>query len=88
MIQFICSLYTGQEIIIIDIPRSLKWNIRLSTVIETIKDGLIYDSRYTGKVKHIRGVKVLVFTNSNPPLKALSIDRWDIVQIKDDTLDL
>lgn len=86
MIQYICSLYKNEDIIILDIPRSLKWSVKLSTAIETIKDGLLYDSRYTGKVKHIRGIKVLVFTNHDPPRKMLSEDRWDVVEVEDGCL--
>lgn len=86
MIQYICSLYKNEDIIILDIPRSVKWSVKLSTAIETIKDGLLYDSRYTGKVKHIRGIKVLVFTNHDPPRKMLSEDRWDVVEVKNGSL--
>lgn len=79
IIQFICSGYHGEEIIIIDIPRSWKWSKELYTVCEAVKDGLVYDQRYSCKMRDIYGVKLLVMTNSVPTLDRLSADRWDLI---------
>lgn len=79
IIQYVCAGYQGQPYIIIDIPRSAKWNESLYTGIETIKDGIVYDTRYTARVRDIWGVKVLVMTNTLPKLDALSKDRWQIL---------
>ncbi|UUF87239.1 rep protein [Human associated porprismacovirus 1] len=38
----------------------------LYCAIESIKDGLVYDSRYQGRMVNIRGVKVIVMTNNKP----------------------
>lgn len=78
IIQWVCAGYKGQPYIVIDIPRSAKWNQSLYTGIEAIKDGLIYDTRYTAKLRDIWGCKILVLTNSMPNLDALSKDRWVI----------
>lgn len=79
IIQYVCSGYKGQGIIVIDIPRSSKWTTQLYECIEAIKDGLVYDTRYSAKMRDIYGVKVLVTTNTMPKLDALSADRWDIL---------
>lgn len=81
IIQYISSGYRGEEIIVIDIPRSWKWSESLYTAIETIKDGLVYDTRYHASMRDIWGVKVLVMTNNKPKLDKLSEDRWDILEI-------
>lgn len=87
IIQYVCSGYQGQPIIIIDIPRSAKWDESLYCGIETIKDGIVYDTRYSAKLRDIWGCKVLVLTNTLPKLDALSMDRWDIwCKNTDDTL--
>lgn len=78
IIQWVCSGYQGQPYVVIDIPRSAKWNQSLYTAIEAIKDGVIYDTRYSAKLRDIWGVKILVLTNSMPKLDALSEDRWVI----------
>lgn len=62
--------------VLIDIPRSWKWSKELYCAIETIKDGLIMDPRYSARPINIRGVKVLVMTNISPKVDALSKDRW------------
>ncbi len=62
--------------VVIDIPRTWKWSKELYCAIETIKDGLIVDPRYSARPINIRGVKVLVLTNERPSLDKLSVDRW------------
>lgn len=64
--------------VIIDIPRTWKWSKELYCAIESIKDGLIMDPRYSARPINIRGVKVLVLTNEQPKLDSLSADRWVI----------
>lgn len=73
---FICSAYAGEPIIIIDIPRARKPTPELYECMEEVKDGLVFDHRYSGRARNIRGVKMLVFTNHKLDLKQLSDDRW------------
>lgn len=80
IIQWVCSGYQNQPYIVIDIPRSAKWSEPLYTAIEAIKDGLVYDTRYSAKLRDIWGVKILVLTNSRPKLDKLSTDRWIIIE--------
>ena len=70
--------YPPRPYVIIDIPRSWKWSDQLYTAIESIKDGLIMDPRYAAQPINIRGVKVLVMTNTMPVINKLSRDRWVI----------
>lgn len=79
IISWVHSAYNNEGLIIIDIPRSWKWNEALYTAIETIKDGLVYDPRYSARMRNIRGVKVLCLTNTMPKVSALSEDRWKII---------
>lgn len=81
MVQWVASCYNDggyRPYIIIDIPRSWKWSDQLYVAIESIKDGLVYDTRYHSKMTNIRGVKVLVMTNTMPKLDKLSQDRWRV----------
>lgn len=73
---YICSSWGGQPYIIIDIPRSAKTPAALYEEIEAIKDGLVFDHRYHGQCRNIRGTKLIVFTNTELDLKRLSHDRW------------
>lgn len=81
MIQWVSSGYDGQPIILIDIPRTWSWSDDLVCAIETIKDGLVYDTRYHAQFRNIRGVKVAVMCNTKPKLGKLSVDRWDIITV-------
>lgn len=73
---YICSAYRGEEYIIIDIPRSAKPRTEWYETMEEIKDGLVFDPRYHGQCRNIRGVKLIVFTNIELDKERLSRDRW------------
>lgn len=73
---YVCSSYDGEELVLIDIPRSRPVTEELYEAIEELKDGLVFDHRYSGKCRNIRGVKVAVFTNSKLDVSKLSEDRW------------
>lgn len=81
MIKDVASKMSKERrpIVVIDVPRATKWNNQLYEAIEVIKDGLIDDPRYTSKALNIKGVKVLVMTNTKPKLDKLSKDRWVFV---------
>lgn len=76
LIQYVANGYNKEEIVVIDIARSTKWNNALYVAIETVKDGLVYDARYKTTVRDIHGCKVLVTCNVCPKLDKLSRDRW------------
>ena len=88
IIQYVASGYRGEPYILIDIPRSTKWNTQVLEGLEAIKDGLVYDTRYHAQMRDIWGVKVLVTTNTMPNLDALSIDRWQILDNQGNRLSL
>lgn len=72
--------YAPRPYVIIDIPRSWKWSEQLYVALEAIKDGLIMDPRYSTRIVDVRGIKVLVLTNTRPKLDKLSQDRWAIYE--------
>ncbi|AXB22596.1 replication associated protein [Alces alces faeces associated smacovirus MP78] len=82
---YICSSYNGEEYVIIDIPRSRKITPEIYEAIEEIKDGLVFDSRYSGRSRNIRGVKLIIFTNKRLDLTKLSNDRWRLHAISTTT---
>lgn len=86
LIQFVASGYNGEDIIIIDVPRSSKWSPALYEAVECIKDGLVYDTRYSAKMRDIHGVKILIMTNTKPQLDKLSKDRWRLWNSNGDPL--
>lgn len=71
----------NRPILVIDIPRTWKWTDDIYVAIERIKDGLIKDTRYGSTTINIHGTKLLVFCNTGPNEKKLSLDRWRIFKI-------
>jgi len=68
---------------IFDMPRALpKKNLnQLYAAIESIKDGVCFDKRYSAKKERMERPIIWVFTNEVPPFAALSMDRWRMWQI-------
>lgn len=73
---FVCSAYKGEPYIIIDIPRATVPTTALYEAIEELKDGLVFDTRYSGRTRNVRGAKIIIFTNSALDPEKLSADRW------------
>lgn len=69
-----------RPIIVVDLPRTWKWTKDLYCALESIKDGLLKDTRYSSDTINIKGVKVLVTSNTLPKFDALSLDRWIVIE--------
>lgn len=68
---------------IIDIPRatSKRHFYNLAQAIEAIKDGTLFDPRYSYEEHVIEPAPVITFSNWEPPLDSLSSDRWRITDL-------
>lgn len=81
IMDYIAMHYDNESVIWIDLPRSRVVDTSLAECLEDIKDGLIASSKYEGRMRLIRGVKVLVTTNhwvEKSAYRMLSADRWDV----------
>lgn len=71
---------------IIDLPRTCEnWKCTYETI-ENIKNGLITATKYSGKTEIFDNEKLLVFSNFWPDVSKLSMDRWDIRELRELTL--
>lgn len=85
LIQSCCDICHAKGLrdpspIFVDLPRAMDKS-RLNgiyTAIEQIKKGKLYDLRYSYKEWWIDSPAIWVFTNIEPDLKMLSLDRWKI----------
>lgn len=73
-----------EHICVLDVPRSIigdpAW-FKFCSALEELKNGQLFDKRYSWKETWIESPKVLVFSNRYPPRACLSADRFDIVDI-------
>lgn len=78
----ICMAKAGTGYVI-DMERTQdpKKALGLWTAIESVKNGYLFEDRYNFRDMWIEPPKVLVLTNDNPPINALSRDRWQIFGI-------
>lgn len=76
--------HTDMEIFVIDVPRSSKDNVSYNAI-DSIKSGIIFNSKYKTGQKFINSPHIIVFANCPPDESKLSKDRWNIVNI--DNLD-
>lgn len=65
---------------LIDMPRALKKDKLASfySGLESLKNGVAYDPRYSFKKKRFNRPQVIVFTNTDPDFSLLSEDRWEL----------
>lgn len=65
---------------IFDVPKAetIKTKKAMWQAIEQIKNGLLYDRRYTSRKMWIEPPKILVFSNEAPEWSVLSKDRWRV----------
>lgn len=87
--MFMAMAHPNADGFIFDIPRAdnSEQCKAMWCAMETIKNGYLYDKRYTFTEKWIEAPKMLVFTNDKPPYTMLSEDRWRIYEIQRDKWD-
>ena len=74
----LCYAYANQRIIVIDLARSVEGMVNYN-VIETLKDGLMFSTKYMSATKVRKGpAHVVVMANFLPDMSKMSVDRWDI----------
>lgn len=67
-------------IVVFDVPRDNGNNVSYKSI-ESIKNGMIYSSKYESKYKLFNPPHVIVFSNFPPDTSKLSEDRWVIKEI-------
>jgi len=79
-------VYTTKNlrIFIIDVPRNSGNNVSYNAI-ESIKSGMIFNSKYETGQKIINSPHIIVFANLPPDTSKLSEDRWNVIEINKDT---
>lgn len=69
---------------IFDVPRcdNIRERLGMWSAIEQIKNGYLWDDRYSYREQWIDPPKILVIANEKPPTALMSADRWRIYGIK------
>ena len=76
-------LYNKLKIFIIDVPRNSGNNVSYDAI-ESIKGGIIFNSKYETGQKMINSPHIIVFSNFPPNVNKMSLDRWNIKCINSD----
>lgn len=76
----LAHIYNGQEHVVFDLTRSTESRINY-TIIEQMKNGLVYSPKYQSKMKYSMGVKILILANHLPNFEAMSKDRWNVIKL-------
>lgn len=72
--------YDQQRIIIFDLCRDVEGYVPYS-VMETLKNGVMFSGKYNSAMQVFEIPHVLVFSNFDPDTSKLSRDRWDITTL-------
>lgn len=70
--------YNGQPIICFDFSRTLEGLVNYD-IIEQLKNGKVFSTKYQSEPKYFNIPKIVVFANFDPCLYKLSEDRWDVL---------
>jgi len=74
--------YEGEETVVFDFSRSQEERINYE-ILETIKNGIMFNTKYTSGMKVFKPPRVVVFANFEPDKSQLSADRWNIMFINE-----
>ena len=77
--------YDGQEYVVLDYTRDYENYVNYS-IIEQMKNGILFTSKYQSKTKVFKPAKVVVFSNFQPDKTKLSSDRWKIIDLAETKL--
>lgn len=88
--DLMCLAYSMPEsrCYLVDMPRALDKSKQEAfySAIESVKDGHIWDNRYSYKEKWIDSPVIWLFTNDYPNMELLSRDRWKLYKIVENNL--
>ena len=71
--------------IIIDVPRNTGNKISYSAV-ESLLNGMIFNSKFETGMKLFNAVPIFVFSNFPPERSMMSADRWKVYEVRDNEL--
>ena len=83
-----CMGISAKKCYVVDMPRAMKKEklAGFFSGLEALKNGVMYDKRYSFKKRRIDRPQVVVFTNQVPDTSLLSPDRWEIYSIEEHRL--
>lgn len=84
--QDLAMAYKGEPIVAFDFSRTVDGRVNYS-VIEQLKDGSIFSSKYESRNKYFGSPHIVCFANWLPDLTCCSRDRWDIREIVNKEID-
>jgi len=74
------------EITLFDLPRTFEDRDSIYTILESIKNGRLTCTKYSGRTLRFRRPHVCVFANWLPQIEKVSLDRWRIFSLHDGSL--
>ena len=76
----ISEVYNNEDIVIMNFVRCEEDFINYS-ILENLKDGIIFKQKYFSRIINRSPVKLIVFSNFLPKVNALSADRWRLYDV-------
>lgn len=76
----IAYAYNYEKYIIFDFSRSTENHINYG-IIEDLKNGMLFSSKYESTCKMFKPPKIIIMANFEPDKSKMSLDRWDIINI-------
>ena len=79
-IMAVCMCVPVSKVYIVDMPKAMKKDklAELYSGLECLKNGKMYDIRYSYKRRRIDRPQIIVFTNMLPNWDLMVVDRWEV----------
>ncbi len=77
--------YDFQSTVVFDLSRQTQDFVNYGTI-ESFKNGMMFSAKYESTMKVFTPAKVIVFSNWAPDKSQLSADRWDIIDLEQQTV--
>ena len=82
----ISFLYQEQDIVSFDFTRQCDLSTVNFTIMENLKNGVLFSGKYQSTVKEFTSPNVICFSNGLPDRGKLSVDRWNVFEINNNRL--
>lgn len=85
-IMTVCMRVPKCDCYVVNMPRGMKKDklAELYSGLECLKNGKMYDVRYSYKRRRIDRPQIVVFTNTLPDWSLIGIDRWEVWEMQPD----
>ena len=83
----IAYMYNNEPIVLFDFTRQVDLASITFNIMESLKNGSVFSGKYESQMKKFDPPVIMCFSNGLPDRSKLSLDRWNVLQIDNHTIE-